>query len=244
VALTAAQIVDLSCQIAKCDGFTLQAINLLNQILLELSQDYDFDIIRKSFTFTFSTTANGLGYAPGSGPNPMPSDFLRLHRKGHFYDISGVKMRPTGVDQAEFDSYVQQAGLNSYPTRFYVNVAETPMGLYVWPPASGAFAATVRYNPVMPDLPVPADATVPWFPNPNYLITRLSGELMRITNDDRLVEFLSDDEDRHPAGAGVILKRYMRMKDNPEQAAKMVMLDPRLFRGGWGELRNTKLVGW
>src|SRR6516165_6529246 len=190
MALTAAQIINLSCQIANVPGFTTQALQLLNAILQELLQDYDFLTIRKSFNFNFNTAASGLGYAPGSGPNPMPTDFLRLHRTGAFYQIFQVPYTLIGVTQQEFDTFVQQPGLQSFPYLAYVDVATQPAGLFVWPPASGTYDATVRYNPQMPDI---TDTTqVPWFPNSAYLYTRVAGELMKLTNDDRQSAFLSD----------------------------------------------------
>src|SRR5215831_14354488 len=134
--LSAAQIITLSTQIAKCPGFTDQALQLLNAVLQELALDYDFYVIRKSYNFNFSTSASGLGYAPGSGPNPMPADFVRLHRGGSFYQIFNVPYKLVGVTQEEFDSFVQQPGLASYPYMAYVDVATQPAGLYVWPPAS------------------------------------------------------------------------------------------------------------
>src|SRR5215472_17302105 len=155
MALTTAQIISIATQIANVPGFTTQALQVLNAVLQELDQDYDFQIIRKSFNFNFSTSASGLGYAPGSGPNPMPADFLRLHRTGAFYQIFQVPYKLIGVTQEEFDTFVQQPGLASYPYLAYVDVASTPMGLYVWPPASGNYPATVRYNPIMRTLPTP-----------------------------------------------------------------------------------------
>ena len=130
MSLTAAQICTLSAQIAKCPGFTSQAGQLLNYILQELAQDYDFDVIRKTKNFNLSTSASGNGYAIGSGPNLMNSDFLRAHRNDAFYTISGVPYPMIGVSQEEFDLFVQQAGLNSYPYMFYVDVSTSPAGLY------------------------------------------------------------------------------------------------------------------
>lgn len=240
MALTAAQIIDISTQIAKCPGYTAQALELLNAVLQELLLDYDFLTIRKSFQFQFNTGASGLGYAPGSGPNPMPSDFVRLHRGGNFYLISQVPYTLIGVTQEEFDTFVQQPGLASYPYLSYVDVATSPAGLYVWPPASGNYPATVRYNPVMPDM---TDTTqVPWFPNSSYLYTRVAGELMKITNDDRMQQFLSDQ--RGSGGAGELLAKYLKMKDDPETAPKTVKLDPRMFKPSIATLRNTKTIGW
>ena len=147
MALTAAQIVTLACQVAKCPGYTSQAGQWLNAILSDLCQDYDFDIIRLTHNFNFDTAAVGNGYAVGSGPNLMPAGFLRAHRNGSFYMISQVPYTLVGVKQEEFDRFVQQAGLNAFPALFYVDVSTSPAGLYVWPPPSGAFAATVRYQP-------------------------------------------------------------------------------------------------
>ena len=240
MALTAAQIINLSCQIANVPGFTAQALQLLNAVLQELDQDYDFQVIRKSFNFNFSTTASGLGYAPGSGPNPMPADFLRLHRTGAFYQIFQVPYKLIGVTQEEFDTFVQQPGLASYPYLCYVDVASTPMGLYVWPPASGNYPATVRYNPIMPDI---TDTTqVPWFPNSAYLYTRVAGELFKLADDDRWPVFLSDQPGS--GGSGDMLRKYLSMKDDPATAPKTVSLDRRIFKSTIATLRNTKTIGW
>jgi len=246
VSLTAAQICTLAAQIAKCPGFTSQAGQFLNTVLQELAQDYDFLVIRKSFYFTFNTGASGNGYAAGSGPNAIPADFLRLHRNGSFYLINQVPYKLIGVSQEEFDAFVQQPGLNAYPYLGYVDVTKVAgqqPGLYVWPPASGAYPATLRYNPQMPDITNPqSSSTVPWFPNTNYLITRLAGELMRIAGDDRYQSFLSDQPGS--GGAAELLRKYMTMKDDPETAQKYVELDRRHFRYNFTNLPNTKQVGW
>ncbi len=243
MALTAAQIITLSTQIAKVPGFTSQALQFLNAVLQELAQDYDFLVIRKSANFNLDTTASGNGYAPGSGPNAMPADFLRLHRNGSFYLINQVPYKLIGVSQEEFDAFVQQPGLNAYPYLSYVDVTQVAgqePGLYVWPPTSGAYPATIRYNPQMPDITDTAD--VPWFPNQNYLIVRLAGELMRIAGDDRCQMFLSDQPGS--GGAAELLNKYMKMKDDPETAVKTVGLDRRHFRSLTTNLPNTKQVGW
>jgi len=247
VSLTTTQIIDLATQIAKCPAFTSQALSLLNAILQELAQDYDFLVIRKTATFNFSTSANGNGYAPGSGPNQMPADFLRLHRTGSFYMIFQVPYKLIGVQQEEFDSFVQQPGLASYPYLAYVDVTQVAgqqPGLYVWPPASGTYPATIRYNPIMPD--ITDTSQVPWFPNTNYLVTRLAGELMKITNDDRWNAIVGDaDPQKDTAGsAASMLRAYLKMKDDPETAVKTVTLDRRLFKPNIASVRNTKTIGW
>src|SRR5258708_6141439 len=118
--LQAQQIVSLALQIAKAPGYTAQAGQLLNTILSELNQSYDLVVARKNFTFNFNTSATGLGYAAGCGPNPLPADYLRAPRGGHFYNIQGTIYKMVNIEQAEFDSFVQSPGHNSYPHRFYV----------------------------------------------------------------------------------------------------------------------------
>ena len=246
MSLQAQQIVSLACQIAKCPGYTTQAGQFLNNRLQSLAQDYDFDVIRKTYNFNFNTSATGLGYAAGCGPNPMPSDFLRAHKKGALYMISQVPYTMVGVKQSEFDQFVQQAGNASYPSMFYVDVSPLGSGgvanLYVWAPASGAYPATVRYNPIMPDIVTPASSTdVPWFPNSQYLIDAVASDLMGITNDDRREPGRSFS----PQAVEETLRLYLKMKDDPETAVKRVGLDPRRFGNqNWNRLPNTKRIGW
>jgi hypothetical protein len=254
VALTAAQIITQACQIAHAPGFKTIALNALNAILLDLAQTYDFDLIKKYFTFPFILTpapgVNNYSYALGSG-NVMPADFLRLCPEGSYYLISGVPYNMIGVTQAQFDRFVQQAGLNSFPNNFYIDIAQTPAVLFIWPPPSGAFQVSIRYFPTPADIAAtaitnPNDAQTCWFPNTVYLYTRLAGEVMKAADDDRWQAFLgTDDPDKDTAGSACdILRRYLRMKDDPENVTKQVKLDRRTFRPDTSQLRNTKNIGW
>jgi hypothetical protein len=71
--LTAAQIVTLACQIAKAPGMTAQAGQLLNMILAELCQDYDFQVARRTYYFNFEPRAGRAALVGtsiyGSGPD-------------------------------------------------------------------------------------------------------------------------------------------------------------------------------
>lgn len=236
--MDAQTVCSLARQIAKCPNYTTQSGELLNVILQDLYQTYDFDVIRKTDTSIVLSTGTG------SGPYNLQSDFVRARILEVFYTINGVKYVMVNLELWEFDALVQQSGINNFPQAYTIDVSKvdnTQPVLYVWPPASGAYPLTIRYSPAMPDITTPeSSSSVPWFPNTNYLITRLAGELMKLTNDDRAIAYLSDGAQ----GAEGILRKYLNMKDDPEGRAKRVQLDRRFFGNRFNRLPNTKLVGW
>ena len=247
------QIITLATATAKCPAWTTQAQALFTVILQELCEGYDFDVARGTTTFNFF--ANLVVGAPtASGPYTLPSDWLRANKDDVFYTISGIKYVMIPVSLAEFDGLVQQAGLNSYPENYAVDNSpianQLPPQLYVWPPPSGSYPVTARYYRQMPD-PTPAQmtdgVTIPWFPNTQYLLRRLTGELMLLTNDDRAPMFLGGEYKQQDGavflGSAAILDRYMKMKDD-EQVVKRVTLDKRFFGGKLSSVPNTKIIGW
>ena len=235
--LQAQQIVTLACQIAKVPGMVSQAGMKLNAILQDLNQNYDLELARKTTTLTFN-----LGT---SGPYPLPADYLRARQGMVFYTYNGIPYSMVPIDISEYDMLVQQAGFNDFPRDFTTDMAVSPPNMYVWPPSSIVVPVTVRYYATMPDIAAPeTSAAIPWFPNDNYLITRLAGEMMQIAGDDRAEKFLGDSDDATPLGAGVLLRSYLRMKDDPEGKTNTVKLDRRLFGTNFNRLPNTKIVGW
>jgi hypothetical protein len=232
VPLQATQIVSLAAQVANVPGFTAQAGQLLNMILSDLCETYDFDLAKKTVTINLGVS---------SGPYPLPADYLRALRDDIFYTFNGVPYPLVPVDLSEWDSYPQQAGFNAYPTAYATDMSQSPPVLYVWPSANGQLPLTIRYYSQMPDIAQPeTSSVVPWFPNQDYLITRLAGELMRISDDDRYEAFLGSGD----AGAQGILRRYLELKDDSETRSKRVTLDKRFFRPRWGALKNTKSIGF
>jgi hypothetical protein len=254
MALTSAQIVTLACQIAKAPGYTSQAGELLNMILGDLCQTYEFDVTKRLYSFDFNpgVTAEIGPSIYGSGPYALPLDFLRCaNDNAVWWTLLGVTYFLTPIDLDEFDAAVQQAGIQSYPYWFAVDmspldsaqqgVAGDPPVAYIYPPPSGAFPCFVRYFCQMPDIVTPETSTVvPWFPNQAYLKTRLAGEIMQITDDERAPVFLGDG----PSGAQGILTRYLKLKDNQSNRAQVVKLDKRRFGRRFSTLKNTKTVGW
>ena len=254
--LTAAQICTRACQIARVPGFTSQAGDSLNVILQELCQDWDFDLAKQTYNFSFNTSQlnfNGQAY------QNLPAGYLRSIRNQCFYYISGVPYPMIPLDQAEGDMLVEQSGVSNFPIFYWTDmtlagetnsptigvpgVTGVPVMLF-WMPPSGAYPVTLRYFAQMPDIAgASTSATVPWFPNQNYLITRLAGEMMKDADDERATAYLSDDE-KYPNGAGTILRKYLMLKDDSENRAKVVQLDRRRFGRAFDRLKNTKQIGW
>lgn len=237
--LSAAQITGLSCQIAKCPAFTSQGLQLLNMILSDLCQTYDFEAARKVYNFNFNSSVGNQ-----SGPYQLPSDWLRAKNKDVFYTIQGVVYPMIKVELNDYDWLVQQAGLQSFPSYFTTDMSQTPPVMFVWVPPSGSFPVTARYYAQMPD--VTNTALPPWFPNQDYLITRLAGELMKIVNDDRCGAYLSDQPGKgsEPPGAEWLLKCYLIMQGDRQDIVSKVSLDRRVFGRSTSNLKNTKTIGW
>jgi hypothetical protein len=254
MALTAAQIVTLACQAAHVPGWTSQAGNLLNYILSDLCQTYDFDTTRKVGAITLTASAPPVFYGPASwqgmgvGPIALPADYLRAcDEKSVFYTVNAVPYHLVPIDLTEFDELVQQAGINNFPTCYATDTSAAAVAavgspvIYAWPPPNGAYVTAVRYYSTMPDIATPqTSGVIPWFPNQNYLITRLTGELMKLSDDTRASAFLGEGG----IGAEGILTKYLKLKDDSSSRAQTVRLDRRRFGNSEATLRNTKLIGW
>jgi hypothetical protein len=186
-----------------------------------------------------------LTLSSGAGPYALPTDYLRSSKDDVFYTILGVPYSLVAVEQSEYDALVQTPGTASYPYCYMVTFEnQDTLGypqMYVWPPSSGSYPLTVNYQAQPPDITTPETSpATPWFPDQNYLITRLAGELMKVTDDDRSSKFLGDG----PDGAQGILRRYLKLKEEGETVQKRVTLDRRFFGNGGGRLSNTKTIGW
>src|SRR5258706_2035157 len=242
--LTSAQIVTLACQAAKTEGMVIQAGQNLNAILQELNQTYD--IVDARAVVTITTNTGPAGTNSGTGPYLLPADYLRTQNGKQFYLFNGQPYFMTRIEQWEYDALIQQPGFADFPRDFTVDMAQSPPEEKIWPPPSIVVPITVRYFRQMPDIATPeTSATVPWIEYQKYLITRLTGEMMALADDDRAAKFLTDDPHVDPQGAGVLLRRYLMLEDDPEGRAKTVSLDRRRFGNqSWQQLPNTKSIGW
>jgi len=250
MALTAAQIVNLACGIAKTPGMIVQAGQMLNAILDELARDFDFQEGALSSTvFNFNpsslTTSVYPNIQPGGGPYALPADFLRIY--GQQWYLLGVAYPMIPCDLKEYDLLVQQAGLQSYPYIFATDMSQSPPNLVIWPPASGTYQCLIRYYSKPAEIATPqTSSAVPWFPLSSYLYTRLAGEMMKISGDGRWQAFIGDaDPDKdQPGSAASMLRSYLKMRDDKSDRSQTVKLDRRRFSKKFSLLRNTKTVGW
>lgn len=124
--LTAAELIDRACFIAKGAGFRTQALQYLNVILNDLCETTRLARARGVFHFNFNP---GLASLFGSGPYPLPLDYLRTSdtsgetgtgRSTFFLYPSpafpaGVPMYLTPIDLAEFDMFPQMPA-SGFPT--------------------------------------------------------------------------------------------------------------------------------
>ena len=256
--LQAQAIVSLATQMAKVAGYTAQAGQLLNMVLFELCETYDFELARATTTFNFNGT---------TGPYNLPANFLRCLPDDFYYVYQpGYPYFPVWADRAEYDRFIQVPQIASMPSRYMIDMAQVvvpanatgttpglapnPDGvpqLWVWPPPSGSWPCNMTYYQSMPDIATPeTSSVVPWFPCQDYLITRLAGELMKISDDDRAGAFLGDGDgkDGRTRGAQNILRSYLEMKDDKDETIQSVKLDRRHFGVFQGNLREDKVVTW
>lgn len=229
MALTCNQIITLATQIAKTPNYTSQAQQLLNLILTDLAETYDFDI-QKVTSFTVVTGASAVNFFQ---PYNLPTNYLRASPGEVDYVVSGQPFILTQIDMARIRALFQAQGVSDYPYNFATDFSTVQtLGFpqaYLWPPPNGAYSILWPYFKAHTDI---TDFTQsPWFPNSQYLVTRLAGELMRLSDDTRQKAFADEAEN--------MLRKYLQMKDDPEGYAQQVKLDRMSFRS-YANLPATK----
>lgn len=130
---TAASIISRALQKSKtgnvvngmAQGYTVQALDELNDILELIARTVDFSAAMATFNFTFNTqlTNEGSGNIIQAAPNPLPLDYLRVQTSGGSsgaqrsskWYLDGVPYDMVEIDLTEWDDQVQQAGIQSYP---------------------------------------------------------------------------------------------------------------------------------
>jgi hypothetical protein len=223
--LTAQQIVTYALQIAKAPGYTTQAGDLLNGRLASLARRFDFDVLLK--TTTFSLPAGVQQYS-------LPADYIRAHEL--WYYIGGLPQTMRQVSLPDYDHMNVGNVAMAYPTMYASDPSTTPVTLYLYPMPNVSIAYTLRYWSQPPDIPSPATSSVvPWFPDSDYLLTALAGDMMRLTDDTRQMQYAAE--------ADAKLQAFLKMQGDRENHAQVVKLG-NSFRDGAGRLPSSKITGF
>ncbi len=132
--LTAATLINRACQISKGELYTAQGLDLLNSIQSDLCETYDLALARGVFQFNFNPSLSTMF---GSGPYPLPLDYLRTSGSSGAEGVSksawylyptpafpaGQPIYMVPIDLAEFDLYPQFPSSQTTP-----NLWATDMG--------------------------------------------------------------------------------------------------------------------
>jgi hypothetical protein len=254
---TAAEIVTLACQIAKCPGFVSQGQQLLNRWLETLAQNYDFPSAAYTFhNYTIGVNAGtGPGLPAGSWYNlELPASsvlvqsqarYLRTHSV--FYNVSGTIFYLAQIPLQDYDSLFQGQGISNYPYWYASDTTGAPAlataQMAFYPPPQQQLQLTIRNQYQPNDI---TDFTgVPWFPNQDILIDGTAMGLMRITGDKRYQEFYNRLHGSGiPGGDPGTISRQLKLTDDVENFARRVQLDRRYFKGAGFNLPPTKFTGF
>jgi len=109
-----------------------------------------------------------------------------------------------------------------------------PVELFVYPGPSGAFPTTLRFQCLMP--PLQDFTRTPWFMDQNYLVKRLTADLLITTDDARYNGLIAETRQ--------IMGEYAKEADDKTNRAQRAMLDRQRFGYAFSKLSNTKTVGW
>lgn len=216
--LTAAQIVQTACQIAKCPGMTQVGGQRLNEVLFDLADDQNLDIVRRTLT---------LNVLPNQQAYQLPVAFLRAREC--FYNVEGAVFYLVEYALEDFDQLFTGPNNSAYPEIFTVDQSTNILQFYPLPLVP--LSVTLRYMDNTVEIANPdTSAAVPWFQSQSYLIKKLAAKMMEITDDARQMAFAAEADE--------ILRRHLRL--NNGNTLKTVRLDPRRFNNP-RSLRATKL---
>jgi len=228
MAYTAAQIVNLVCQICNIPGRTAQVGQLLNVVLADYAQTMDLDVARKTTTFQITPQAT-IPYFWS-----LPADYLRFYDV--FYNIDGTVFYLSEVPLKDLDRAYTADGISNYPDNFATDMSQSPPAMAFYPPPAIPLNITVRYRSQMADIATPETSnTIPWFPNQRVLIKDLCVEAADLCDDARKGDWAREVDKR--------MRKYLTMDDDKGGYSQTVQLGPRNFRQS-GALPPSKKLGF
>jgi hypothetical protein len=225
--ISAQQIVADACTIAKAPGFIQIGGRQLNLVLNDLVLHRNLKMLRQ---------LESIVVQPGSnGPFALPTNYLRTYDL--FYTVNNFPYFLYPLSQEEYDQLFKDPSIANYPYAYATDLTaqqtQAAGSLYIYPQTNSQLSLSHRYMINMPDIVTPeSSATVPWFPDQDYLLTATAMRMMRITDDERYERFKAD--------ADGMLQIHLIMDGDEQQVVKEVKLDPQRFRMN-RTLRPTKI---
>jgi hypothetical protein len=225
--LTSAQIVARACEIAKGPGFTAQGGQYLNLTLQDLVLHRDLKMNRVQTTIPVQIGVNG--------PFTLAADYLRTYDL--FYTVNNFPYFLFPLSQEQYDALFKDPSIANYPYCYTTDLtAQATQGagsIFIFPQSTSALSLTHRYMIRRADITTPeTSATVPWFPDQDYLIHATAMRLMKSTDDGRYTEFMKVGEE--------MLRLHLIEDGDEQQVVKAIKLDPQRFHVN-RSLRPTKL---
>jgi len=227
--MTAATICNLARQISKAYGYTTQSGQLLNMVLQDLAQVRD---IRVNLVLEQINVGTGT-----NGPFNGAADYNRTYDM--FFQQQGLTYFLDPVELSFYDAQFKNPQLANYPYMFAVDSSPLSTGLpqrfYIYPMTNQALVLQHRYFRQQADITTPeTSTTVPWFPDSDVLVHLTATQLMKITDDERLVTFTQMGEE--------MLRKWLVMEGDRNNIAAKVKLDPQSWKRT-RSLRPTKITG-
>lgn len=226
--ITAAQIVADACAIAKAPGYLGSGGRQLNLVLNDLCLHRDLKLNRIQASIPIQIGING--------PFALAANYLRTYDL--FYTVNNFPYFLFPMGQDEFDALFKDPSIANYPYAFTTDLTnqatQTAGQLFIFPQSNTALTLTHRYMINRADIASPENsATVPWFPDQDYLVRATACRIMDFTDDARREGMKKDCE--------AMLRSHLIMGDGDEQkVVKGVKLDPQRFHVNRA-LRPTKL---
>lgn len=224
--LTAQQICTLVGQIAKCPGMSSQIGQTMNTVLVSLALQQDLDLVRRQTTITLTTGSSPSSYA-------LPANYLRARK--FFYYVDGAAFEMIAQPLETLLLQFQNASMVDYPYWFATDTNTANNLIYVYPNPVVTITATLIYFDSAVEISTPeSSATIPWYPDQDFLINEIARRMMRITDDERITLFKADSDETQ--------RRTLRLLNDPEGRAVCVRRDPSTFRNTQN-VKPTKVEG-
>lgn len=230
MSITASQIVQDACAIAKCPGMLSLGGRQLNLVLSDLVLHRNLKVNLVSSNINIVANSNG--------PFNLELNYLRTYELLYYIEDQPYFLNPS--NRAQFDAEPNKNTTSNYPYEWATDLSPVANGLpgllYIYPQSNQNLTMIHRYFVQRDDITNPETSNaIPWFSDQDYLTMATAVRLMRTTDDVRYDRFVAD--------CSRMLESHLLTEGDEQQVVKEVKLDPRRFRVS-GAVKPTKLDPW